>query len=206
MKNKGGCEINSVKRVCFLIASLTLLTLLASCSGHADAERLEDEIKDGFRGAGGIEATAGVSADYGDGVLRFTVKYAGTADMGAVEILAPEQVAGITARVAFPECELEYDGVSMEAGTLTGDGLSPVQALPVLLGQWTDGYTELASFERLGDIDALVLETRITDDSSQRTWFDTQTLLPMRSEIYGGDKMVIACDVESIRIEPARNG
>jgi hypothetical protein len=189
-----------------LAASFALFTLLASCAGHADAERLEDEIKDGFRGAGGIEATAGVAADYGDGVLRFTVKYAGTADMGSVEILAPEQVAGITARVAFPECELEYDGISMEAGTLTGDGLSPVQALPVLLGQWTDGYTELASFERLGDIDALVLETRITDDSSQKTWFDAQTLLPMRSEIYGGGRMVIACEMESILIEPARSG
>ncbi|MDR1588703.1 MAG: hypothetical protein LBS51_00735 [Oscillospiraceae bacterium] len=182
--------------------ALTALTLLfaASCSERAKPETLEAGIKDVFRGAESVETTADITADYGDGVFSFSVKYTGSADMGTVEILEPERIAGITARVVFPECSLEYDGLSLEAGALTGDGLSPVQALPALLGQWTDGYAELMSFELLDGIDALAVETRITEDSSQRTWFDAETLLPMRSEIYGDGRMVIVCEIESIEI------
>jgi hypothetical protein len=163
-------------------------------------EDAEAEIKDNFRGAAEIVAAAEIIADYEDSVFEFKVKYTGAADMGTVEILAPEQIAGIKARVDFPECYLEYDGASIEAGPLTGDGLSPVQTLPVLLGQWTDGYAETAGFEKLGDAEAFVMETRITDAASQKTWFDAETLLPMRAEIYNGGRMVVVCEVESIQI------
>jgi outer membrane lipoprotein-sorting protein len=187
-------------RAARLVSAAAALALAASCSGRAAPEDLEADIKDSFRGAGGIEATANITADYGDDVFDFTVKYVGTADMGTVEILKPDAVAGVVAKVAFPECYLEYDGASVESGPLTGDGLSPVQALPVLLGQWTDGYAEITSSERIGDIDALAIETRITDTASQKTWFDFETLLPVRSEIYDMGKMVVACDMESILI------
>jgi outer membrane lipoprotein-sorting protein len=183
-----------------MLAALMLVSA-ASCSGQPKPEKLEAEIKDIFRGAGSVEATADITADYGGGAFSFSVRYTGSADMGSVEILAPENISGITARVTFPECSLEYDGLSLEAGPLTGDGLSPVQALPVLLGQWTDGYAELMSFERLGGVDALALETRITEASSQRTWFDAETLMPLRSEIYGDGRMIVACKIESIRID-----
>jgi hypothetical protein len=188
--------------MCAALAAAALTA--ASCSRGTDPARMEAEIKDSFAGASGIEATAELTADYGDDVFVFTLKYDGTADMGTVEILRPDSVAGIRARVEFPECYLEYDGASVEAGALTGDGLSPVQALPVLLGQWTDGYTELASLERLNGIDALALETRITDSAEQKTWFDTLTLLPMRSEIYDDGRMVISCDMDSIVLKSER--
>jgi outer membrane lipoprotein-sorting protein len=182
------------------VLAVLALIFAASCSGQVKPEKLEAEIKDVFRGADSVETTADITADYGSGVFSFSVRYTGSADMGAVEILAPESIAGITAEVTFPECYLEYDGLSLEAGTLTGDGLSPVQALPILLGQWTDGYAELGSFERLDGVDALALETRITEVSSQKTWFDAETLLPMRSEIYGDGRMVVVCEIESIQI------
>ncbi|MDR1298785.1 MAG: outer membrane lipoprotein-sorting protein [Oscillospiraceae bacterium] len=183
-----------------LISVAAAAALSVACSGRAEREALEADIKDSFRGAGGIEATANITADYGDNVFDFTVKYVGTADMGTVEILKPDQVAGAVAKVTFPECYLEYDGASVEAGPLTGDGLSPVQALPVLLGQWTDGYPEIMSSERVGGIDALAIETQITDTVSQKTWFDPETLLPVRSEIYDTGKMVVSCSMESILI------
>jgi hypothetical protein len=176
------------------------LALLVSCSQRAALEDLEANIRDSLRGAEGIEATANITADYGDDVFDFTVKYIGTADMGTVEILEPDIVAGVVAKVTFPECYLEYDGASVESGPLTGDGLSPVQALPVLLGQWTDGYAEIMSSERVGSADALAIETRITDTASQKTWFNSETLLPVRSEIYDMGKMVVSCTVESILI------
>jgi hypothetical protein len=181
---------------------ITLILLLASCraSGKA-ADEMALDIRTALLEAEKLEITAAVTADYGDRVYDFKMKFTGNADLGEIEILAPEAIAGLKAEVSISGGTLEYDGATLDTGALTGDGLSPAEAVPVLIAQWQNGFLSGCNFEKLDDTDALAVTSDVTDSVAQRTWFDTATQLPLRAELDENGKMVIKCDFENVIIE-----
>ena len=98
--------------------------------------------------------------------------------------------------------ELEYDGVNfITTGVLTRNGLSPAEALPCLIDMWREGYVTGAYKETWGGEDVIVLEAHITERITQRTWFDEESLLPIRSEIAQDGVCVITCGFENVIVE-----
>ena len=72
-----------------------------------------------------------LTADYGQRVYGYTVDFSETEKDGlSMVITAPENVAGVTARIADGQTALEYDGLQLETGPLNSYGLSPMDALP----------------------------------------------------------------------------
>ena len=96
---------------------------------------------------------------------------------------------------------MEYDGAVLDTGAVTEDGLSPAEALPVLISQWQTGYISGCNFEKLGDSETLAVTTDITETVRQRSWFDAKSRLPVRSELTDGGKTVITCEFENVVIE-----
>jgi len=66
---------------------------------------------------------------------------------------------------------------------------------------WQDGYYIALLKEPYGNGKALVLDSRITDTVYQKTWFDSETLLPLKSEIMQSGKTVITCEFENVIVE-----
>jgi hypothetical protein len=151
--------------------------------------------------ADNLELTTQVTADYGERVFDFTLRYTGGAEDGTLEIMQPEPIAGLKATVSVSGGTLEFDGVALDTGAVTKDGLSPAQCIPVLISQWQSGYISGCNFEKLGDCETLAVTTDITQTVSQRTWFDKKTHLPIKAELYDGGVMVIGCLFENIIIE-----
>lgn len=180
---------------------ILLLFLLTSCSSVNRGETLALDIRTALLQASKLQLTTSVTADYGERVYDFTFNYTGNANGGIIEIISPDQVAGLKAEVSVSGDTIEYDGAALDTGAVTRDGLSPVQAVPVLISQWQSGYISGYSFEKLADAETLAVNTKISETVSERTWFDTKTLQPIRSELYDGNKMVIACRFENIIIE-----
>ncbi len=182
--------------------TLGIFILLSSCksAGHKGQE-LALDIRAGLLQAEKLELTTTVRADYGDRVYDFTFKYAGNAEKGRIEITAPESIAGLQAEVSVSGGTLQYDGAVLDLGAVTKEGLSPAEALPVLISQWQSGYISGCNFEKLDDINTLAVTTDITQTVCQRTWFDAKTHLPVRSELSDNGKMVIACAFENVVIE-----
>ena len=180
--------------LCVIFFSLSL----GSCSSVSAKANME-EIRGFLSSCGNMEIRAAVTADYGDRVFEYTLKYSGTSDSGVIEIISPDIVAGVRARVSFDDgIKLEYDGVSLDTGKLYEDGLSPVDAIPVMLRQWTEGYVSDCSSEKYGDTDCTAATIAVSDEVTLRTWFDSASLLPVHSELAYNGFVVINCDFENI--------
>lgn len=192
-----------MRQVKALALMITLSCMIfSSCRGAGGKRQdLALQIRAGFLQAEKLALTAFITADYGDRVYDFTFSYSGNADEGEIEITSPESIAGVKAKVSVSGGTLEYDGAVLDTGAVTQDGLSPAEAIPVLISQWQTGYISGCNFEKLGDSEMLAVTTDITETVHQRSWFDVKTRLPVRSELTDGGKTVITCEFENIVIE-----
>ena len=131
-----------MKRLC--APMMTLCLLLAACGGGSGGrgdEELALDIRAEYLGMAACAATAEITADYGQRVYEFTLDLQYTKGGETVlTVTAPEDIAGVTARLKDGAATLEYDGASLETGELDGQGLSPVSALPALLNAVQTGF------------------------------------------------------------------
>jgi len=175
---------------------------LASCTRGGQSPRdLVEEIRADILESSRLIINAQITADYGDRVYEFGVRYTGGADLSEIVILSPELIAGITAEVTPGGAALIFDGARLDTGPLTGGGLTPVEALPALISGWRSGVIASVGFERFGETDTVVFETAADDFVTQRTWFDRRTLLPLRSEIVSNGVLVITAVFNNVVIE-----
>lgn len=186
-----------MRQVLLLALTIALVFSLCACSDTGKADKIGEE----FENAQKIVLTAFVRADYGDKIFDFKITCTETPDETAVEIKEPEEIAGVRAVCTEEGYELEFDGAVMTTGAVTRNGLSPVEALPCLIDCWQDGYYIALLKEPYGNGKALVLDSRITDTVYQKTWFDSETLLPLKSEIMQSGQTVITCEFENVIVE-----
>ena len=133
-----------------------------------------------------------ITADYGEHVLEYDMKYSGSASQGVIEIFAPETIAGLKVSVSTAEkTKLQYDGAELWAGELSEGGLDPISSLPVMINQWRGGYLESAIVERLEGGTYLAAIYSINDYTHLLTWFDMETHLPYKAEISSDGRTVI---------------
>ena len=137
---------------------------------------------------------AEITADYGDRVHGFTIRYDSRAS--TLEVLAPEIIAGLVIHISEDGTTLRYEGAELNTGPLTEDGLSPMAALPLIVFQWKEGHILDAHFETLSGRQAVVMTTHISDRVRHMTWFDKETGIPMRAEILADGFAVIHCIFE----------
>jgi hypothetical protein len=75
-------------------------------------------------------------------------------------VTEPELIAGITARLHDGEGYLEYDGASLSTGSLTGDGMTPLDAVPFLMEQLDSGYMARCVYVQEGEEQQLTVTCR----------------------------------------------
>ncbi len=192
--------MKQVKALAPMTTLLLLLTLCACGGVRNNAEELALDIRTSLLEADTLDLTADVTADYGERVYDFTVRFTGDADKGAMEILAPEEIAGLKARIDLSGATLEYDGAELDTGALTADGLSPAEAIPVLISQWQSGFISGCSFEKLDEAETLTVTTDVSETVTSKTWFDVKTRLPLRSELSDNGRMAVTVRFDSATI------
>lgn len=106
---------------------------LAACGGEAGTGNNTDElaldIRADYLSMSGCTARMDVTADYGERVYTYTLDLSYQKDGDTtLAVVAPEEVAGVTARAEREETFLEFDGVSLETGPLDDTGSSPLSA------------------------------------------------------------------------------
>ena len=107
-----------------------------------------------------------------------------------VEILEPELVAGIKARVSEDTTQLEYEGVILDIGTLSDNGLSPMSALPVLVKAMREGHLDIVWTED----DMLAARIIPSDDITVTLWLSKE-LVPLNAEISCDEKTVAFIEI-----------
>lgn len=172
-----------------LALCLVLCILLAGCSAPTADEEARDLL--GRIDLGSPSLTADVTADYGDRVYSFRLKYAD----GVVTILSPETIAGIEAQVGEDGVTLRYDGAEVFTGTLAG--ISPMSALPLFINALGESYISDARF---GPDDTLTIIFRIDDDVQLSVDFDRQSELPISAEVTENGEMKLKITFYDVKL------
>ncbi|MDO4816300.1 MAG: hypothetical protein Q4A83_06850 [Bacillota bacterium] len=177
-----------------IILPLALVLLLCGCSGGEEAafDRFRQELAE----AEEIIFTADVQAEYEDKTAEFTLCFSMQNDEYRVEILEPEIVKGISARVKSGETHLEYDGAILDIGKLTDRGLCPMSALPFLLDAMRDAHVDMTWTEN----GLLAVRLIPSDDMSVTLWLDEDNE-PVNAEIEYEEKTVVFIEIHDWETE-----
>lgn len=188
-----------MKKIKILSLFISFILSLSACSVPVSPEQNMQKIRKFLYSYKSINLTADITADYGDKIFTYSVKYSGSDEDGVIEITAPDSIAGLHINVSSEDgIKLEYDGAVLDTGKLYEDGLSPVDAIPVLLSQWEQGYISECSSERHDGINCTAATIIVSDSVFIRTWFDCDSYLPLYAEISNNGFVIIKCNFKNI--------
>lgn len=166
-----------------LLFAPMLMLLLTACGGEEKDPAAELQAQ--YANLTGAVMEAEVSCHYADEDRAYTLLCDYAPDRSTVTVLSPANLAGISATVENGTLTLSYEDVSLDAGGYSAAAISPVAALPKLMQAAASGYVTEKSEETVGERPCLRLACDLPDDEGTvyTTWFDQETLLPLRSEI-----------------------
>ena len=188
------------KRIC--VPMMTLCILLGGCGGRQAAE--EQSIRQTYRDMVGCIMEADVACGVGtDEVLIFSLRCAYTAGgTHIVEVLAPEEVAGICAVINGDELSVIYQDLCLPAGTLSRAELSPAACLPWLMDALRDGWLLEQSREAVGDVPCVRL---CLDESAGQVqvesalWLREADGIPVRGELSVDGEIILTAEFTDFR-------
>lgn len=184
-----------------LLFAPMLMLLLTACGGRGEKVDPAAELQAQYAALASATMEADVTCHYDDEIRTYTLLCAYTPAESTVTVLSPANLSGISATVADGKLRLSYEDVSLDAGGYSAAAISPVAALPRLMAAAGSGYITEQSEEPLGERTCLRLSCDLPDDETivYTTWFDKETLLPLRSEISSDGQ--IAFEVAWTRFE-----
>ena len=177
-----------------LILAAALLLCGCSAGGQtAAAERLRKN----YVNLTSYETTAEIAADYGTYVYQFAAEITGDAEGGRLTIRQPDNIAGIVFSWSAGSGRAELEEVTLETGDLSPDGLSPADAMPVILDSLARGSMVSACEETLEGETVQSLELTnpsLPGDSEMiSVWLSAEDGSLRRAEIAWGGTTVITC-------------
>lgn len=187
-----------MKKTAIAALALVLTLLLCACSGTDEAGF--SEFKQSLSSASELSFTARLRAEYENKTESFVLEFYKSADTCTVEVTEPEIIKGIRAHIDADSDRLEYDGIILDVGKLTDDGLTPMSALPVLIDSLPDALLVSAFTE--GDMLCALLSPE--EGLLIKLWLMNDTLTPVSAEMNVDGVSVIFADIENWRITNER--
>lgn len=178
-----------MKKFC-LSLSLCLCLLISGCGGREFA-KARDDMAQRLEAAECLSFTANIRAEYEHKTARFTLSYYEDAEGGKVTVLAPQLIAGVTARIQPGSTSLEYDGVCLGTGELDDFGLSPMSSLPMLVQALKDGDMNAGWSEG----SCTVLELQSSDELTCTVWFASESMIPQQAELCSDGRVKVFAEI-----------
>ena len=181
-----------------IISALMMTLLLLPGCGEREA-RLEKgfgELRSAVTAAESLRFQAELTADYGGTVADYTLDVAYDGQETAVQIVAPELIAGVKATVLRGQTTVSYDGVILGAGPLDNEGLTPVSAIPVMIDAMASSYVELLWW----DGDYITARLYVGENSVLTLWLDGKSFVPVAGEIATDGRTVVTCRISGWEI------
>ncbi len=176
-----------------LAVLMTTLCLLCACGGkETDPLRAPMDFRTRLLAEQGCSFVLEARAQSGDRLwaLGLDCRLDETGD-GAVTVLAPESIAGITALLRDGSRSLRYEELCLGLGTLPGTELAPAAAPGQLVRAWSEAWIASAGADETG-----LLVCYEADPLQIRTWFDPAGL-PLRAEIFSEGSLCFSGEIRN---------
>ena len=201
-------------RLCALMMILTLT--LAACGGEGGrgADEMMLETREKYLEMTDCSGHMDMTADYGRRVYEFGVDFSwAKGGETTLKLTAPENVAGATAHISKGETALEFGGAMLETGPLNSAGLTPIDALPALLGYAREGYLAECALEDWDGVELLHVTCREAEKppgegTEAQLWFVPESAVLHHAEISDGGETVLQCKFTdfSLTLQTAAKG
>ena len=181
-----------MRKALLFALTISLCLGLTACGGEA-AEEQAREVQLRFQelSAAGVEVE--LTCHYGGEVRDYALRCEYTPGESTVEVLAPEELKGISAVLAGEALTLAYDDILLDAGAYSGTEMSPLWAVPAMLRAMGEGYPLESAREEVEGTACLRVTFETTDSDGEKRytaiWFD-EGGIPLRGEITAGETVV----------------
>lgn len=177
------------KTLCALMMTLALPLSACGGSGVSEAETTALKLRTQYLEMTACSGHLELTADYGQRVYDYGMDFSWEREGDTVLTLtAPENVAGVTARLHRGETALEYEGVIVETGELDRLGLTPISALNTLLNCAETGFLAQCALEETETGEQLLMVCRDPEEQQGQgmqvmLWMEPDTGTLCRGEL-----------------------
>ncbi len=183
-----------------LLICVMMVLVLSGCQGQAAPTQKAIDFRTALLGTGGCSFTAVIDADFGDRVYSFSVacvfKTDGTAEL---EVLQPEEIAGIRAQVTGQSAALEFQDIALDFGVMADGRVSPMEACHLLGQCWTAAYISCAGSD--GELERVTyLDGYEDEEVTVDTWL-SEAGLPVYAEISYQGTRCLTLQISDFRFE-----
>lgn len=183
---------------CALMISLALL--LSACGGGEKTDAAQ-ALQQEYQSISGCSMTAQVRCDREKEAEEYTLSCDWHSDDTAVvTIVQPDYLAGVSASFDGENMTLLYEDISLGAGTVSSEEISPAQVLPLIMHAIREGYLLEKGAEKRGEEPCLHLVFDTTGENGGKinthVWFG-EDHLPVAAEIVVQQQVVFTVTFES---------
>lgn len=194
-----------MRKAAILALTIALCLSLFAC-GKGGTDSLAEEIKKEYAETENMTLIISVRADYGSRVYDYKLRCVVEDDEMDIEVVEPEGIKGLKAHVSEEGIGLEYEGTTLDTGELFGRGLSPLEAIPLMLNAWKSGYITETRSEKINKTETLAVTFDLKPAGSDTelthtVWFDKESHLPVKAELMYGGYRVIDCVFGNVILE-----
>ena len=178
------------KIITFLLAA----ALLLSGCGEKTQSRAE-EWQQRYAQMQSYEALVEVSVPREDETLHYTLSLEKSDDSVRAAVIEPEELTGIAATLTGDALTLEYDGMALDAGTLS-PRVSALNCVPLVLDGFSRAYLDSVGSETLDGKDTLRADFSMTlgDETLGGTVWFTDGGAPVYLEASEDGKIIAAAE------------
>ena len=186
------------KGVC--VPMIALCLLLAGCGGAEETKAAN--VRDRYHDMAGCSMTAVVSCAQEDQRWEATLQceYIPGGE-STVEVLEPETITGVKAKLSDTDWSLEYEGDVLNIGILSDEEISPAACLPRLMNALRDGWLleeNQESWEEVPCLRITVDQSGIQDGKILSTlWLRQDDGTPLRGEISVDGEIILTAEFTS---------
>ena len=143
----------------------------------------------------GYEALVEVSVPREDETLHYTLSLEKSGDSVRAAVIEPEELTGIAATLTGDALTLEYDGMVLDAGTLS-PRVSALNCVPLVLDGFSRAYLDSVGSETLDGKDTLRADFSMTlgDETLGGTVWFTDGGAPVYLEASEDGKIIAAAE------------
>ena len=175
-------------------ALLVLLALLLAGCGEK-AQKSAEDLQARYAQMQGYEAVVEVAVPREDETLHYTLSLEHSSDETRAAVLAPETLAGVTATLTGDALTLEYDGMALDAGTLS-PRVSALSCVPLVLDGFSRAYLDSVGSETLNGQETLRADFSMTlggETLGGTVWFENSGA-PVYAEVCENGKIIAAAE------------